>query len=69
MTKNEHHDSAYERAVECYVRLAREARALVKSADLLDEDGKAAVSLAALNRLSRELKGEPQPNGGWMGSA
>jgi hypothetical protein len=55
----------YERVAACYTRLANEARALVVSAELL-EDGKASVDLAALNRLSRELKGEPQPSAAWM---
>jgi hypothetical protein len=37
----------------------------VESAELA-EDGRANVSLARINRLSRELKGEPQPQAMWM---
>ena len=54
-------------ALERYTRLVREADALVRSAEM-DERGRALVSLGALNRLSREVKGQPQPSATWMKS-
>jgi hypothetical protein len=54
-------DQQYENLADAYIRLTREARALSKTAAFLD-DGEATVSVAALNRLTRELKGEPQPS-------
>jgi hypothetical protein len=57
----------YEALAESYARLAREVRAVVASASL-DAGGRAVVPVHLLNRLSRELKGEPQPSGAWMSS-
>jgi hypothetical protein len=55
-------DNQYEHLTESYVKLAREARALIENAELDSENPeRATVSVAKLNRLTRELKGEPQP--------
>jgi hypothetical protein len=60
-------EEQYEDLADAYIRLTREASALIKSAELLEE-GKATVSVTALNRLTRKLNGEPQPSGAWMSS-
>jgi hypothetical protein len=57
-------DQSYEALAQSYTRLAREVRALIASAELA-KDGRASVALHLLNRVSRELKGEPQPSA-WM---
>jgi hypothetical protein len=58
-------DDRYEALAESYAGLAREARAVIASATLAD-DNRATVALPLLNRLARELKGEPQPSSAWM---
>jgi hypothetical protein len=65
MTVNE---DTYQALSEAYQRLVQESTALVKGAEL-ERDGKALVSLAALNRLSRELQGVPQPSPAWMSAS
>lgn len=50
---------------ELHGRLVREANALVRAAKL-NGDGQAVVPIGQLNRVSRELRGEPQPSGAWM---